>query len=421
MKDSKRDIHENYTQDCDDMIWDTGYGEKELSESEILELINDPNIFLDFGEGLRRIIAKKMPDDYENDEKKCLQDGFKKNNIPFNHNTLKSWFDGNAPKKGSKDRENVFKISFALGLTLDETTELFTKVYCDRTFNLRDYKEYIYYWCIRNSWSYEQAQSLINKVEMPEEKNDETIYTRSILESADKIKEPGDVLNYIFNHGHNFDIKNRTAKRINQDLLYMVRGRKTEAVKILNRGKLDDNSSYIAKECAKHPELWETLKGIDSFTKESTSKSSKKSFFSVETMVDIIYGIDISSERRNSAFSSVKEGYKPGLIKNSNLPKALKGRFPLSQSFTKREPTSEELRKMIIILFSYCFWVNKDYYDIDPGPDEYIRELNGCLLESYLQKLYVGNPFDWLFLYCTIRERSLDTFRDIISECLITE
>ena len=123
----------------------------------------------------------------------------------------------------------------------------------------------------------------------------------------------------------------------------------------------------------------------------------------------------------------MKKGRKAGLIKNSNLPKALGGRIPFSDTFTKSDPTSEELRKMIILLYSYRFWVDNDYeYDVLEY-DDYLEKLNDYLRTARLQEMYPGNPFDWLFMYCTIKGfnedkvYSLDAFRSIISEALIFE
>ena len=49
-----------------------------------------------------------------------------------------------------------------------------------------------------------------------------------------------------------------------------------------------------------------------------------------------------------------KKGTKT-IFGNSCLPKEIKNRFPEAASFGKKDIGSEELRKVIILLFSYAF------------------------------------------------------------------
>lgn len=408
-----------YTQKHEQMMFEMKLKEQdeEIYEEDILAYLDDKNVFMHFGDGLRRIIRKKIPEGYEGDECTYLKDMAMEQNISFNRNTLKGWFDGKAPKKGDKDRERMFLICFSLRLNIEETAELFQKVYCDRTFNLRNYKEFIYFCCINNGWTYEHAAGLIEQIEFSQESSDFTIYTQMMHGTAKELKCDQDIVKYVVENKHNFDIRNRTARRKLDELLGEVQGRKEEPERLKN-GEINDQCSYIAQECFKNPMIWNEIKNWDdcmnlSFNEKDTKeKHTKTSFFSISTMVNIIYGIDMVRARTEMEHS---------LIKNSNLPQAVKGRFPLSQTFSKKEPTSEEYRKMIILLYSYKFWILKSYSGMDIGFDEYRDGLDDILYEAYLQKLYIGNPFDWLFMYCTISDDSLSLFRTLIGEGLLTE
>ena len=53
--------------------------------------------------------------------------------------------------------------------------------------------------------------------------------------------------------------------------------------------------------------------------------------------------------------------------------------------------------------------------------DDYIAEVNNYLSDSGLPPMYYGNPYDWLFLYCALSDRPLDTFRGLIAEVLSEE
>ena len=50
--------------------------------------------------------------------------------------------------------------------------------------------------------------------------------------------------------------------------------------------------------------------------------------------------------------------------------------------------------------------------------DDYIAEMNAVLNECGFSELYMGNPFDWMFLYCTLEDNPLDTFRGLLAEAL---
>ena len=103
------------------------------------------------------------------------------------------------------------------------------------------------------------------------------------------------------------------------------------------------------------------------------------------------------------------------------MPKEIKNRFPEAATLSKKEPTYEELRKLIILLFSYVYWYKIQKSDTAPMIDDYISEVNVYLTDSGLSPIYYGNPYDWLFLYCSLADRPLDTFRGLLAEVLAEE
>ena len=50
--------------------------------------------------------------------------------------------------------------------------------------------------------------------------------------------------------------------------------------------------------------------------------------------------------------------------------------------------------------------------------DDYIEEINVHLNESGFSLMYYGNPYDWMFLYCALSERPLDTLRGLLADVL---
>ena len=53
--------------------------------------------------------------------------------------------------------------------------------------------------------------------------------------------------------------------------------------------------------------------------------------------------------------------------------------------------------------------------------EDYIEEINVHLNESGFSLMYYGNPYDWMFLYCTLAECPLDAFRGLLAEALAEE
>ena len=78
----------------------------------------------------------------------------------------------------------------------------------------------------------------------------------------------------------------------------------------------------------------------------------------------------------------------------------------------------EEIRKTIILLFSYQYWCKAARQKDENIYDDYVDELNDALDEANLAPLYYGNPYDWLFLYCTASVNPLDVFHGILAEAL---
>ena len=124
-------------------------------------------------------------------------------------------------------------------------------------------------------------------------------------------------------------------------------------------------------------------------------------------LYEVITGQSVSGEKGTKT-----------LFKNSRLPKEIKNRFPEAGTFSKKEPTYEELRKLIILLFSYSYWYKVQYdseYAEDNDIEDYISEIDSYLEDSGFSTMYYGNPYDWMFMYCSVSERPLDVFRGLLA------
>lgn len=373
-----------YTEQMENAIfeqWDT-FDDYNEDYTNLINTLNSENYFRSFGEGVLFFLKKKEPSVILENAIKTIEDLCEETGVPksdiASSNTFKSWFKGAPrPKKGEDSRESVFALAFALQLTPDETAELFHKVYLDRAFDFRNEKELIYYFCLHNKKYWQDANRLIASIDKTKTTSDDfTVYTSQIKNDIEKISDETALLAYIAKHGHNLEKKSLSAQIIKQKLL--------------------EEANLFAKEESEQPEYFDEFYG-----------SNRDS---VNFTYEIITNLSVSGEKGTKT-----------LFKNARLPKEIKSRFPEAITFSKKDPTYEELRKLIILLKSYVFWFKAQRENRTIDIEDYIEELNVYLDESGLSLMYYGNPYDWMFLYCTLSDRPLDTFRGLLAEVLCEE
>ena len=361
--------------------WDS-FDDYNEDYTELIDVLNSEDSFRSFGDGLIVFLQKRKSELTADSAVKyidelCSQNGVSVSDIAST-NTLKSWFKGGPrPKKGEESRRSMFALAFTLKLTPAETAELFHKAYLDRAFDYRNANEIIYYFCLNNKKSWADAKRLIEAANgFNLERSDHTVYTSQIKSDIDSFADENELLLYLKSHAHNLEKSNVSAKR--------------------NLAELIEEAKKIAKEEAEQPEYAETFRGSD---KDSLN-------FTYE----VITSLSVSGDKGTKT-----------LFKNARLPKEIKNRFPEAASLSKKEPTYEELRKLIILLFSYTYWYKVQWTGIDADIDDYIAQINVYLIDSGFSPMYYGNPFDWMFLYCALSERPLDVFRGLLVEVLEDE
>ena len=113
------------------------------------------------------------------------------------------------------------------------------------------------------------------------------------------------------------------------------------------------------------------------------------------------------------------------------IPYIIRNNFPsrkimsdvLSDNKISVSKSYDSIRKMIVLLDFYRFWVtvklkNEDKnLSIDDSLSEiYLEETNACLYQCGYEELYAGNPYDWIFLCCARSENPLEYLRALIGE-----
>ena len=376
-------MDETYTKRLEIEIWNMA---KELDKNEdfskVIDFLNSKEGFQPFGKRLAVFIAKKL--DLDSTDRKtlvqALNEACGKTGVDLSEiasdGTLRNWFDKDMrPKKGDDSRLSMFALAFELQLSVDETKELFHKIYLDRAFNYRSEKEVIYYFCLKNNKTWADAKRMIAEVEnMAIETSDHTQLTNVIAINVDTMSDEKVLLEYIRENGHNFEKNSVMAQRtLNKYLSEAKQFAKEE------------------KEEAYDPKLYQ----------------GKWKNLSTNALYEIIIGASITGSKGTKT-----------VFNNSILPKEIKNRFPEAPTFGKKNLTAEEYRKAIIMLFSYWFWYQAQSLDKNSEFDDYFDVLNGILNDCNFSQIYYGNPYDWMFSFCALSERSLDTFRGLLAEVL---
>ena len=291
-------------------------------------------------------------------------------------NTLKNWFHGGPrPKKGDATRQSMFALAFALNLSIDETKMLFHKVYLDRAFDFRETLDIVVFYCLSHNRTWDDVQSLLMQTG-ESVVDDHTVYTQVLKDRVSALSADLELIDFLQRHQHNLSKKNVTAKQQLEELLLKA-------------------NAFAQKE-------------LESTAMEEQFKGSDRS--SNSFTYEMIIGISPSGEKGTIS-----------LFKHAALPKEIRNRFPEAASFSKKNPTYEELRKMIILLYSYIFWYQVQQQHCQIDLDDYIAEMNAMMTECGFSELYMGNPYDWMFMYCTLNEQPLDTFRGLMLEVLEQE
>lgn len=383
-------MNRSYTEQMDSLIyeqWDY-VDEEDENYINLIKNLNKPGMFRTFGEALIMFLRKFNPTLEKTNvidflEEECKMNGMHLNDIK-SKSTLNNWLKTDMrPDKGEASRKSMFALAFALRLTPEETANLFHNVYLDRAFNCRNIHEIVYYFCLNTNRSWSDANRLIDTVDRIENvQSNVTLYTFNIQDAISDINEEDELISYINEHVHNLFVSNISAKLKLSELLEKCKAdAQDEAAE-----EIDKNGNY------KYKDIY---------------KGKRMDNMSNNVLYEIITG----------QITSSPNGTKT-IIQDAQLPQEIRNRFPEAVTLSKKNHTYEEIRKLIILLFSYDYWYQRQQTGKKTMVQDYENALNVKLLESGLPPVYYGNPYDWLFLFCDLGENPLFTFRTILHQIL---
>jgi len=368
-----------YTQELDNELWDTmGLdSDADYESADVLEKLNDKEFIRPFSERMLAFYNETLDSSFTADEAtKDLQRRVKDRGISLHRGTIANWFSGGGtPKYGDKDRKNLFAVAFALELDPVQTERLFHKVFLDKAFNKRNVNEFIYLHCIVNRKPLSAAESLVSKLDSISADNiptDQTELTKILADAASKDMADSELIKFIASHQHNFSLNNTAAKNHRQVLLDR-----------LTVGSESKNGLAQQEYERRRHELLDD-KDVFSFGGRDPK--------SVDFMLFMITDVDFV-RKVNKEIQSIRD----------KLPRPeISNQFPDKQSLSTKDPSSYALRKDIILLYFYDYWVSDFLDGKNAGDyDGFATGLNDVLFECGFSPLYLGNPYDWLLLYCS--------------------
>lgn len=357
--------------------------EQDYESDEVIAKLNDPDFIRPFYKRLISFYNEVLGENFTADEAKTdlLKRAEKLNISLLKRNTIANWFSGKTePKYGDDDRHRLFAIAFALELDIKKTERLFHKVFLDKAFNERNEKEFIFLHCFYNNKPFSTAEMLIerlDKIISNDTKNEQTEKTTYLGAASMNINED-DLLDFIANHPHNFSLNNTAAKKHRQDYL--------DKLTIGDSDKL----GLAEQEYERRPEVV-----------EEKGRNPK----SIDFLLYMINNIDYI--QKSDEITAIRDKFPRKEISNQ---------FPDKHSLSEKDPSSYALRKDIILLYFYFYWVSCFLRRKTGDYNSFVEELNGILFECGFSPLYIGNPYDWLFLYCSACAEPLDRYREFHSE-----
>ena len=389
------DTFGKYTQELENAMWDVVGREydREYDFAELVAELNSPDFARPFSERLLVFYNDVSGSSFNASEAaKDLRRRADLKGLSMNRGTVNNWFSGGTePRYGGDDRQRLFTMAFALELDVRQTDKLFQKVFLDAAFNKRNINEFIYLYCIYNKKPMSVAEDLISKtsiINIAAVPADHTVQTQVLAETAMRDAGKNEIIEYILAHPHNFSLNHTAAKKKRVELLDDLRG--------------DVNQKGLARqEHERRPEL------ADGKNKVKTS---------VDFMLSVLKDADF-----------VQKDSKDIILIREKFPqrKEIYNKFPDKQTLSEKDPSSYALRKDIILLYFFWYWVKDFLYRQEHGKergpgeyDDFVENLRSTLFDCGFSPLYVGNPYDWLFLYCSAcsdRSNPLDVFRGILA------
>lgn len=293
-------------------------------------------------------------------------------------NKLRVWLDDRKNPQGRHQEDShifFMKICFAFQMDVDQAENFIAKTFFDRAF-YKSIHDISAYFCLNNHMSYSEFESIrkrneeICKEHDNYEKAAATIATNILYEELKKISDIHDLEDYVYKYSSLLNEQGQMGAAINEieELLRKV--------------------TAIADRTAKE---W----GEEGDTDNNVEKI-------------------VSIERYDEADAKRPAEYNKYLL--MNFP----SKDSVSSIIRERKGTYDSIRKTLILLHFFVFFFDKGNSAESTGElqlfDEYRFNADYLLSKCNFPKLWVGNPYEKLFLFCACHKDPINMFRKFVSD-----
>ena len=311
---------------------------------------------------------------------------------------IRQWYSEEQPIL----RDTAFQICFAFGLDGIETDEFFRRIFAkERSFDCHQVSEAIYYFCLNNGLTWADAQDINAQIPLlgNSDIGSTIVYTESIVKELNRIDSKDELVDWLKNNLHLFNTNNATAYRTIRDMWEKTTSKNgyldCEYQRFIST--TDDwavGDSKVLKTNSNGVRLWDAYLAVFQLDKKQVSK--------------------LDADR----------SIKPILNK---LHAAVQDSFPDRQGMTLilqgKHISYERVRKWLILLLFYTWWVKKalachNYLAEENDSNRFLAFANQALTETGYPELYIGNPYDWIFMYCAKDAEPLPLFREVFNTLL---
>ncbi len=368
----------------------------------IEELLQVVQLFRPFSDAITEFISERGFDGDFTDvdaKVKYIKTAFEKANMTPPRE-LREWFTAGQPIK----RDTAFLICFAFGLDGGETDEFFRRYYAkERSFNCHQVQEAVYYFCLNNGLSYAEALDIQTRVPLSKrsQKSGDVVYTGSIIAELNDLETKEELVTYLTENIDKFSDSNVTAYERIRRLWALAAG----------------NGGLLMQEREKLPSILD-----DAATGEKSKLRSGNTGVKPWDAYLAILQLDKDDVKQLKAERSIRPILK-------KLHDDAQDSFPDRQGIDKilrgEHVSYERVRKWLVLLTFYTFWAQKAVkegsYEAEPeDAKRCLTTMNQHLMDAGYPELYVGNPYDWIFLFASKSEEPLYVFRFIWNELLAT-
>lgn len=405
---------------------------------EAADFLKNPDSFRPFDLGLIELLKRKgysgslenkyEMSDYLAEKLKCIHSTIKKG-------TVDSWFLGqHRPKIESGYRRQIYEICFALHLTYDDTVWFFQHVYYDRAFNCHTIEEAVFYFAFLNGLTYMESLSIIDEINTSAYtdiiENDESFknYTNSIQKSIHGLHSTEELKKFLISNKSHFDTWNRKALENLCALTRKLRASEESKKEIDNLKKKLSRKKDSSSEISLTPDAYQRCGLIMKevlFDAKNDSRSAASYIMETISGKNILKNTFILDRLLSTTSGISKEASDIPYIVRNNFPSKKVMSDVLSEKKIAKSKSYDSIRKMIVLLDFYDFWVcaklgitDFSVYAGTPRYDIYLAEANTRLNQCGYEDLYAGNPYDWIFLYSANRDDPLSYLRALIHNLL---